>query len=688
MTTSLTRFTFIIFCLLPVISWASVNEIDSTFISAELSEVRVASIKTNKHNLTPASISLVGPAMLRTQQLTEVSELSGVLPNFFIPEYGSKQTTPIAIRGIMSKVKGTAVGFYVDGMPHFEISSFDSDLLDVKAIEIYRGPQGTLYGRNTLGGVINIYTYSPFEYQGTKVRLGYGNYNNINAQVSHYAKFSESLGLSVGGYYKHRDGYFTNEFLNKKADNVNEAGGKIGLFWRASDLLTFKLISNLDYLDQGGYPYAPYDVETGKLSPISYNRECGFNRLMTTNGLGINFSNDSYSINSQTTIQYLDECMKMDQDYTSADTYFTHLETDQYAVSEELTFKSENDSRIQWIAGAFIFHQLRNYCSDTEYTARGYNSVNDYEMPTTGVAAFAQLSYNFWRDLSATVGIRFDYEKSSEDYVSSQVKESVSTVKSQFDSNLSTSDVMPKFGIQYKWDNRNVLFGNITRGCKAGGFNSVFENDDERTYDDEFNWNYEAGFKATSSNNKLSAELTLFYIDWRRQHISRMIPGLGTVIYNAGHSSSKGAEAAVAFRPITGLMIQANYGFTYAKFIDYKKSDTQDYSDNMIPMVPRNTVSFIGSYSIAPSKYLDLITFSVNTNGVGKLYWLEDNQVCQHFYNMLGFKVSASKGPLTFDIWGKNITNTEYLNYYFASSSKFAQDGTPATLGATLNLKF
>lgn len=676
-----------IWALLPLYAYCASDGADSIYLNAELTEVKVSSVKTNKHNLTPVSVSLVGPAVFRTQQLSDVSDLSGVLPNFFVPEYGSKQTTPIAIRGIMSKIKATAVGFYIDGVPHYEISSFDSDLLDVKAIEVFRGPQGTLYGRNTFGGVINVYTYSPFEYHGTKVRIGGGNYGNFNLQLSNYTKLSDRFGFYAGGYYKHKGGYFENVYLNKNADKSDEAGAKVGLFWRSGNGVTFRLTSNCDYVNQGGYPYAPYDAEAKSLKPVSYNRECGFNRLLSTNGFALNYIGESFSVNSQTTFQYYDEGVKMDQDYSSADNYFIHLDASQYVLSEELTFKSEGDGRFQWIAGLFFFHQNYDYCSDTWQIQRNYNSVNDYQKPTTSSALFAQASYNLFSGLSATVGLRFDHEVCSVDYCSYNLSDGVKTIKSDFDSQMTNNDVMPKFGLQYKW-NRNVVFANVTRGCKAGGFNSVFESDSERSYDDEYNWNYEVGVKATRHDNKIGGELTLFYIDWRNQHISRTIPGLGNIIYNAGHSDSKGIEASINARPVTGLSLQANYGFTYARFIDYRKSDSADFSGNMIPLVPRNTMALLASYSFAPARLFDMMTFSVNLNGVGKLYWLEDNNVVQPFYSQLGAKIAVQKGFATLELWGRNLTNTDYLSYYFTSSSAFAQGGVPMTFGSTLSLSF
>jgi len=141
---------------------ASALDTDSIYPQHELNEVVITRYKTNRHNLSPIAVSTIGRAQIQARQVTDITDISGLMPNLFIADYGSRQTTPIAIRGVMSKVKGMAVGFYVDGVPHFETSAFNSDMLDVTAIEVFRGPQGTLYGRNTIGGVINVHTRSPF----------------------------------------------------------------------------------------------------------------------------------------------------------------------------------------------------------------------------------------------------------------------------------------------------------------------------------------------------------------------------------------------------------------------------------------------------------------------------------------------------------------------------------------------
>ncbi len=663
-------------------------EADSIYPHHDLNEVVITRYKINRHNLTPVSVSTIGRAQIQAQQVTDIADMSALIPNFFIPEYGSRQTTPIAIRGVMSKVKGTAVGFYVDGVPHFETSAFNADLLDVTAIEVYRGPQGTLYGRNTIGGVINVYTHTPFDYQGTKMKMGYGNYNNMVAQFSNYTRLSETFGLNVGGYYEHNGGYFQNTFLGKKADRLNAAGGKLGLYYRPTDRWKLRLTTQLDHTNQAGYPYAPYDTEKQQLADIAYNRECGYLRTISTTGFMAHYAGNGFSLNSQTTFQHIHDNQRIDQDFTSKDLFFVTNGVTQNTWNEEIVLKSETDGRFQWVAGVNGFAQSANQDQATSYFTKDYIQPAHYETPTQGAAAFAQGSYNIWRGLSATAGLRLDYEHSKIRYSREQVAISDGSQKhlKDFSSSLHFLQLIPKFGLQYLFDDRNQAYANITLGYKAGSFNQTFTTDEERSYDPEYNWNYEIGTKLTTRDGRFGGELTLFYIDWRNQQISHTVPTVGNVIDNAGHSDSKGVEVSLMARPLSDLLLTANYGYTYARFIDYKKNDKVDYSRNMIPLVPRHTLDVGAQYTIHPRRGLDAIRLSSNVTGVGKLYWNEDNAQAQPFYALLNAKTAFQKGIVTVELWGKNLTSTDYLSYYFVSSGKYAQQGKPLTFGANVIL--
>ena len=152
--------------------------------NVELNEVVVQSFKQQRDlRLEPLSASAVTGTAIQNRNITGIKEFSSFIPNLFMPDYGSKLTSPVYIRGIGSKINAPSVGLYVDGIPYFEKSAFDFDFNEVDRIEVLRGPQGTLYGRNTMGGMINVYTKSPLKYEGTNVWLSNGSYRSEERRV-------------------------------------------------------------------------------------------------------------------------------------------------------------------------------------------------------------------------------------------------------------------------------------------------------------------------------------------------------------------------------------------------------------------------------------------------------------------------------------------------------------------------
>ena len=180
--------------------------------------VIIASPKeTSKLRQLPASVSLISQKDMQANHITSLKSASSIVPNFFMPDYGSRLTSAMYIRGIGSRINTPAVGMYVDNIPYLDKSAFDFNFYDIERIDILRGPQGTLYGRNTMGGLVKVHTRSPFSYQGTDVKLSYGSGNNHHsASLTHYHRINERFAFSAGGYYEGADGFFTNAFLNQK----------------------------------------------------------------------------------------------------------------------------------------------------------------------------------------------------------------------------------------------------------------------------------------------------------------------------------------------------------------------------------------------------------------------------------------------------------------------------------------
>ena len=218
--------------------------------------VVTSSVKeTNTLKRMPTAISIISPKMLESRQVNSLTEMSGIVPNFFVPDYGSKVSTPIYIRGVGARLGAQTVSLYVDNVPYFNASAFDFEFQDIQRIEVLRGTQGTLYGRNAIGGIINVYTLSPHTYQGSTLEVGGGNYGQMEARMSNYSKYTDKFGSSLALYYKKNDGYFINNYTGKKTDDSENIGGRLKLELEANDAFHASLFSVFDYVSQGAFPY-------------------------------------------------------------------------------------------------------------------------------------------------------------------------------------------------------------------------------------------------------------------------------------------------------------------------------------------------------------------------------------------------------------------------------------------------
>ena len=201
----------------------------------------------------PGSVTILSPQQIIGRQIDALKDISSFVPNLYMPDYGAKLTSAIYIRGIGARSSGQSIGMYVDNVPYLDKSTFDFELTDIQRIEVLRGPQGTLYGRNAMGGIVNIYTISPFDFQGKKLSVSAGNYGQVKVKASHYGVINDKFGFTAGVYYDRNSGFFTNEYTGKKADNEQSVGGRIRLEGRFNPNFRMAYTLSADYSDQGAF---------------------------------------------------------------------------------------------------------------------------------------------------------------------------------------------------------------------------------------------------------------------------------------------------------------------------------------------------------------------------------------------------------------------------------------------------
>jgi outer membrane receptor protein involved in Fe transport len=559
-------------------------------------------------------------------------------------------------------------------------------------MEVLRGPQGTLYGRNTMGGLINVHTKSPLRYQETSATVSAGNYTNVNTTLAHSGKLGEQFGYALSGNYIHSNGYFTNRYTRENADDLDAGSARIRLDWRIKPQLLLKLTNITDYSTQGGYPYAWVDTLTRKTGDVNYNDYSFYRRTLSSTGMSLIYTGEQFSLSSQTAFQYLSDKQGIDQDFSPRNIYFAVQNQKQATLSQEINLKSIANRPYQWLFGIFAFHQQINNEVILDYKASGYSTQKLYDIPTSGISFYHQSVVNelLIPGLSLTLGIRYDYEKADNDYLAYKDTVGQREQTGAFQSKLDFSQFTPKVALQYTLPGSQTIYTSVSKGYKTGGFNSSFDRNEDRSFDPEYSWNYETGWKGQFLHDRLRVEVCFFYIDWRNQQIYRTLSsGRGSMLKNAGRSESKGLELSLQGDLFEGFTVSLNGGYTRAVFKEYRQNDSVDYAGKFLPLVPAQTLALGADYRL-PGKPagLDGLTVSLHYAGTGKLFWNEDNRFSQPYYGLLNGSVTASKGVTTLSLWAKNITHTEYTAFYFESNKNgFAQKGKPFTLGASLSVR-
>lgn len=667
---------------------------DSTLTYA-IDEIEVVAFKANKDlSIQPVSATILSKEALQNHNFMNIKEISAFVPNFFMPDYGSRLTSPIYIRGIGSRINAPSVGLYVDGIPYFDRSSYDFNIGDIEKIEVLRGSQGTIYGRNTMGGIINVYTKSPFRHKETTVSVSAGNYNHYKAEGSHVGQINHALGYIVSANYSHRGGYFDNLYTGKKADGSDALAGRIRLGWQINPQWVAYLTTAYEYSDQDGYPYGLYDTETNKTEAVNYNERSYYRRQMSNNGLHLKYTTADYQLDSQSSFQYFDGEQGIDQDFMPADQIYVTFSHRQKMVSQEINARSLRDTPYQWQTGLFGFYQHYSQDNDIEYRQSGNGMLTDTKNPSSGFAVYHQSTFNdlLTDGLSITLGLRYDWEK-----IKMENRTKTTGANGQVNDPIYKKDtyskLTPKFAIQYLTNKHHLAYFSLSHGYKAGGFNTTADREEDWTFKPEQSWTYEIGWKGNAFEDRLQTEVCLFYIDWQDQQVTqKKATEQGFKLRNAGKSVSKGIEITSHIRPVDQLHFLFNWGYTHAKFREYLYDESKDidYGGYFLPLVPRHTFSAAGDYTLnIKAKHLESIVLNMEYTGIGKLFWSENNVAEQPFYHTLNGKISFRNKKMALSLWAKNITDSSYIAYYFESMGhEFAQRGKPFTIGTDIQLTF
>lgn len=518
--------------------------------------------------------------------------LSAVVPGLNIPDYGTSMTSTIYVRGLGSRMDNPVIGLYVDDVPIIDKNCYDFSFTDIRRIDFLHGPQGTLYGRNSMLGVLSVETLSPTAYQGTRGIIEYGSASTLSAKLSAY---KGRFGLTAA--YGHTDGFFINEYDGSNcglSDSFSARARFVGGVGKASldNILTVSCI------DQTGYPYRK--LMAGELLPVDYNDKSGYRRFFLMDGFRLKTEWCNWKISSVTSFQTLFDSMDMDQDFTPKSMFTLNQIQEQVAFTQEFIFKPKTHT-VWWDSqtGLFAMVKLNKMSAPVRFLKDGIKSLildnansgipqelgrlniqeenfliySDFDIALGNVAAYHESYFNTGR-WTFTAGLRLDFEASRMRYDSgSDIHFIVSPAMSEYipfstkvdgTETVRYAQLQPKLSVSYDATSERMrskglnmsLLASVSEGYRSGGFNTQIFSDalqrkmmlgmmeslgvhldgkgdlstDGLTYKPEICLNYEIGgkFRMRSAGHILESFFTAYRVDCRNQQMTVFPYGNGT----------------------------------------------------------------------------------------------------------------------------------------------------------------
>ncbi|MEM0931418.1 MAG: TonB-dependent receptor [Bacteroidota bacterium] len=685
--------------------------------SNQLDEVVISGSNSRLENLqvTAASVSVVNTKEIAQLQLNKLSDMNGIAPNFRTFDDGANGGfTLISSRGISTADNFPAVGVYIDNIPFFNGFSFPITLQDIDNIEILRGPQGTLYGRNSLAGVIKITTKEPTNNIDGYLRIDYGNLDRRELNFAFNAPLvKDKLFLRASTNILDRDGFVTNLFNNNSLQNRKVIDGNFKLKYFASEKLRFNLLYNVQRKESDAYAYVISNPQISLQdlleNPYEVNFDVDVLRETVNQNMAFSLKYDfkGFQLNAITAYQNTSEQGTDDFDYTPFDIQSAVDEITVSNFSQEFRLVSTKESRLKWLGGVFLYHNsFENIRDLTNGVDIGFiNPQFEPLAPFTekisaddgqkGIAVYGKLTYNITDNLELIGGLRYDYEESSADVDRSF--DIPQLPDNSFEQTTDFTAFSPKLSLGYTLNDDVFLFASFARGFRPGGINE-FAAPEVAVFDNETSSNYEFGVKTNLLENRLKLNLTGFYTSYNDQQILTLID-LSTFLLgaeNIGESRIFGAELEAEAYLAKGLNLRLNLGYLNAEVQEYDEivinpdfsTTTVDRSGNKLPVSPEINGNITLNYVQPLSKRISFET-SWDYNYQDDIFFDIPNQMLQEAYGLLNARAGITTKNMDVFVWTKNLTDEAYFSYGFGNTGFQASTfALPRTYGANLTLKF
>ena len=680
----------------------------------ELDEIVVtANRRLEDIQTTAAAVSAISSKQIEQLQVKQFTELNSIAPNFRSYDDGATGSfTLIASRGISTIDFTPSVGLYIDDVPYFTTYAFPLSLTDIEQIEVLRGPQGTLYGRNALAGVIKITSKRARNEVSGFATAGVGNLNarefglGINIPV-----IKDKLFFRGNANYTNRDGYVTNTFLDKDLQNRETLDANMRLKYQASDKLSIALQYSIQDRESDAYAFVSatpnndfQDILQNSLYRVSYNEDV--NRQVTTHNAAasILYDFDAFTLSSVTAYQYTYQQRRDEFDNTEFDIQSAFGDNTLRNISQETRLTSNTPGRFSWTGGLFLYRlnqeineNLRSGVDNSQDTLAPYVRIDVSEVIQTGLALYGQADYSINSRWTVTGGIRLDYEEVSADVDRTFTIPDIPD--GSFSDEADFTAISPKVAISYQAHANTFLFGNVARGYRPGGINTFAINPEDAPFEPENTINYEIGIKSKLANNRVKLNFTGFLINYTDQQVFTLLDAnsfnFGTT--NIGKSRSYGLEMESQWVAAKGLTFNLNMGYLHTEVLDFtfELADPVtfepiefDESGNQLPVSPEFNGNVNVNYILPISKKFNLET-TLDYVYQSQIYWDVPNDYKQEAYGLLNARLGVTSKNADVFVWGKNLADEAFFSYgYGVGGNNLATFGLPQTYGITFTGKF
>jgi len=623
-----------------ILSLATAVILTNNLYAKDLNSLDTVTVTANKieENLqeVPISISVFDEFSIEDRKIESIQDVALHTSNFMLMDKSGGIFMP-TIRGISNSLPYSSAGsqatsIVIDGIPVSSSQGYNITLMDIKRIEVLKGPQGTLYGKEAEAGVINIITKKPNNEIKGKIGIELGEDNKKQYILSASGPIvQDKLFVGVSAKHYEKDGFIKNTLLGGYINDKKNNYGRIHLRYTPSDDLEISLISsklkhdngNSDYLDS----YTPNDKS------VSSDGK-GYDKSNTTShALKVSYDINDYLFESITS--YRDVTTDILQDYLTYSDYFSQEENKKY--SQEFRLSNSNDT-FKWVAGIY---------ADKNKVVYSSQPISSFPNPSTtktnSLGLFIHSDYAINDKFSFISGLRYD--KDNKEYK-----------KSTTNLDFSDSEISPKVSLKYQHDKNSMYYATISKGYRSGGIYARAANSYSKEYETETLWNYEIGAKNSFFDNRLSINSSIFYMQIDDMQV-RAYPISGSwksYVDNAAKATSKGFELELNTNVTDTLELFASYGYTDSTFDDFSDS-RGNYSGN------KNTFSPSYNYNIGTQYRGDQGYFArLDISGYGRTYFDNANTNSRDPYKLVNVKIGYEATEYDIYLYGKNIFDKEY----------------------------